>query len=244
MAGKTSMRIPLSVAGLPRDSILETDHYELRAIGSDGVVRAKSQSLEYREDDVSLIRDGEGPVTSLVRPGQQVYSTVSMDTDDYVRLKDRKMRVEVGYSLTLMQLAESYAIPAVNGDERLPGVGRCRTQVNQMGDSVLLNCMQAAKPPVCYSQFLLHAPSGRTNPVNYECSARNYAPYFAQFFPDSVARFGVHLPFHDPTGQYLRPVDAPQIGQAQVIIRNYRTLAHFSRTVTTPERPLRDWLAR
>jgi hypothetical protein len=37
-------------------------------------------------------------------------------------------------------------------------------------------------------------------------------------------------------------VDAPDIGEAQVVIRNYRTLDHFTRTVTTPERPLSEWL--
>jgi hypothetical protein len=39
-------------------------------------------------------------------------------------------------------------------------------------------------------------------------------------------------------------VDAQDIGQAQVVIRNYRTLDHFMRTVTTPEAALSNWLAK
>jgi hypothetical protein len=37
-------------------------------------------------------------------------------------------------------------------------------------------------------------------------------------------------------------VDAPDIGEAQVVIRNYRAVNHFTRTVTTPERTLSEWL--
>jgi hypothetical protein len=232
--GKATLRIPVSVAGLPEGSILAGDHYEMHLIDSQGVVRAKSQSHEYERDELTAGREDHDPAA--------IYVTVAMNTEDYVRLRDQKVRVELNYSLTLMQLADSYALPATNGNERLPGFGWCRTHVNQLGDSIVLNCIQAGRRPDCYSQVLEHTRSGRRNSVMWECSDRDYSPYFAQFFPDSVVRFGSPLPFHDPMANTPYDVDAPDIGEAQVVIRNYRTLDHFTRTVTTPERPLSEWL--
>jgi hypothetical protein len=232
VAGRATLRIPLSVAGLPEGSILASDHYEMNLIDSQGVVRAKSQSLQFERGELTTGREDQGPF----------YVTVAMNMEDYLRLRDQKVRVELNYSLSLMQLADSYALPATNGNERLPGFGWCRTHVNQLGDSIVVNCMQAGRRPDCYSEVLEHTPSGRHNSPMSDCSDRDYSPYFAQSYPDSVVRFGRQLPFHDPISNTPYEVDAPDIGEAQVVIRNYRTVDHFTRTVTTPDRPLSEWL--
>lgn len=243
--GRTSLRIPLLVAALPDDSIVTADHYEVRVIDSSGVVRAKSHSPEYAADTFTVSQQGKGPAISLNWRSAAIYGTVGMDAQDYMRLRNEKVHVELEYSLTLLRLAEAYGIPAVNGNERLPGVGWCRTSVSPFGDAIVLNCMQAGRLPDCYSRFLEHLPSGRRNTTDFACSNRDYSPTFAQFFPDSVVRFGSPvLSFHDPTGDVHYPVDAQDIAQSQVIIRNYRALDHFTRTVTTPESPLSDWLAK
>jgi hypothetical protein len=242
---KTALRIPLSVAGLPDDSIVAADHYEMHLVDSSGTVRAKSRSPEYIAEVITVGREGKGAAASIQFRSPAIYATVIMDTEDYLRLRADRMRVDVEYSLTLLQMDESYAIPAVNGDGRLPGVGWCRTNTNQPGDSIVLNCVQAGRPPDCYSRFLEHTPSGRRSSVEYECSNRDYSPTFAQLFPDSLVRFGQpQMRFHDPAGDVHYAVDAEDIGHAQVVIRNYRTLDHFTRTVTTPERPLSEWLAK
>ena len=242
--GKAVLHIPVSVAGLPKGSILAGDHYEIRLIDSQGVVRAKSQSLQYQADELTAGKLDDGPATSLHWRSPTIYVTVFIDTEEYLRLRDQKLRVELNYSLTLLQLADSYALPATNGNERLPGFGWCRTHLNQSGDSIVLNCIQAGRRPDCYSQALEHTPGGRSDSTTWECSNRDYSPYFAQFFPDSVVRFERRLWFDNPMAETPHAVDGPDIGQAQVVIRNYRTLDHFTRTVTTPERVLSEWLAQ
>lgn len=244
--GATSLYIPLTVSGLPADSILTDDHYELRLLDSQGVVRARSTSFENTPYQMLIGKPGRGPATSLGFQSPAVHAIVAMDTGDYVRLKDQKLRLEVDYSLTLLKLAESYAIPAVHGDERLPGLGWCKARVSELGDSVRLGCLQAGPPPDCYSWFLEHTPSGRRNVEEYACYRRDYSPYFAQFLPNALAQFGraMQIRFHDPTGQAHYAVDAPDISEAKVVIRNYQPLEHFTRTITTPERPLSEWLAK
>ena len=107
-----------------------------------------------------------------------------------------------------------------------------------------MGCMQAGPPPDCYSWFLEHMPSGRRNWEEYGCDRRDYSPYLAQFFPNALAHFNISdIRFHDPTRQAHYDVDEPDIAEAKVIIRNYRPLEHFTRTVTTPEKPLRERLA-
>jgi hypothetical protein len=234
--GKATLLIPVSVAGLPEGSIVAGDHYEMRVIDSQGVVRAQSQSLEY---------EGGGLMAGTGDHGTALnYTTAVINMEDYLRLKDQKVRVELTYSLTLMQLADSYALPATNGNERLPGFGWCRTHLNQLGDSIVLNCIQAGPRPDCYSQTLENTRGGRRDSTVWKCSSRDYSPYFVRSFPDSVVRFGDSLPFRDPMSNVPFEVDAADIGQTQVVVRNYRTLDHFTRTVTTPERLSSQWLAK
>ena len=89
-----------------------------------------------------------------------------------------------------------------------------------------------------------HQPSGSNNGTMWECSDRDYSLFFAQSFPDSVVRFGDPLEFHNPMSEIPYVVDAPEIDQAQVVIRNYRALDHFTQTITTPEASLSNWLAK
>jgi len=244
MGNQTNLLIPLSVLGLPADSILTAEHFELSLIDSQGVIQAKSQSSEYGGDQLVVSRQGTGVPVSLNWRSPAIYNTIPIETSDYVRLKDRRLRLEIDYSLTLMRLAESDAIPAIDGDARFSGVGRCTTHMNKLGAGISLSCLQAGAPSDCYSWFLEHTPSGRRNMENYACNNRNYSPLFAQFFPDAIGRFGNgHIPFHDPTGQAHYAVDVPDIAESQVVIRTFRPLGHFTRQVVTPERPLRDWLA-
>jgi hypothetical protein len=200
-------------------------------IGANGAGKAKSQSHRDERDELAAGREGDG----------RVLVAVNMNMDAYRRLKEQKVRVELTYSLTLIQLVDSYALPATNGNERLPDFGWCRTHVNERGDSIAVNCMQAGRPPDCYSE-VLELTGERRNSTKWACSNRDYSPYLAWSYQDIVLRFGGQLQVHDPMAHTPFDVAAPDIGKAQVLIRNYRTVDHFTRTVTTPERPLSEWL--
>ena len=116
--------------------------------------------------------------------------------------------------------------------------------MDRFGTSINLNCRQAGPPPDCFATFLEHAPSGRRNTESWNCGSRNYAPYPAQFFDALADARSFGMQFHDPTGQNHFPVDAADIADAKLVIRNFRPVDHFTRRITVPARTLSDWLER
>ena len=87
------------------------------------------------------------------------------------------MQVRIDYSLTLFGLGRSYAMPSLDGEERMPGWGWCKTKMNEAGTAVELHCIEPGKGPICGTVFLENASSGaqrkthRAPPAN-----RNIAP--------------------------------------------------------------------
>ena len=56
-----------------------------------------------------------------------------------------------------------------------------------------------------------------------------------------MSRFGVNLPFRDPSGLAHFPVDGPQIPKSQVVVRLYQPEDHFTRHLMIPSVTLQDW---
>jgi hypothetical protein len=153
------------------------------------------------------------------------------------------VRAELDYSFTLLRLSKSYAIPAIGGDERMPGLGWCQTELNDAGTVVLAKCMAAEKIPACGGVFLENPSRGTQNPEGFWCYS-DYAPYSAQPLPDAFTRFAVGVSFRDPHGLAKYPVDGPQLPQSRVVIRLYEPLAHFTRSVVISQLKLGDWQPR
>ncbi len=227
--GDATLYLPLGVAGLPSDVVLKADRSEMRLVGADG----KTENLGLG-DDLEIRK--EGPSDGETR----IHHAIHVRGDLYSRIKDQPVRLEIVYSLTLLRLASSHAIPALGGDQRMPGVGWCETKVNQAGTAVRLRCLQAGKGTSCGTVFLEHGASGRRNPAMSACSA-DYAPYFGQYIPDAMSRFGVNLPFRDPTGLARYPVDGSQLPESHVVLRVYRVEDHFTRRLVIPGIRLKDW---
>jgi hypothetical protein len=57
------------------------------------------------------------------------------------------VQVRVDYSLTLFGLARSYSLPTLDGAERMPEWGWCKTKMNEAGTAVELRCMEPGKGP-------------------------------------------------------------------------------------------------
>ena len=55
-----------------------------------------------------------------------------------------------------------------------------------------------------------------------------------------MRRFGVAVPFRDPTGLAHFPVNGPLLREARVVMRIYRAEDHFTRQVVIPDVRLRD----
>jgi hypothetical protein len=221
--------LPLRIAGLPDDSVLRTDHSEVRLISPDRGIKSIEpfDSLEVRKEG-----HGEGE--------KRIYYGVRVPGDIHALINEQPVRLEIDYSLTLFTLGASHALPALNGDQRMPDLGWCATKVNFSGTSVNFRCLQAGRAPSCSTLFLEHPPSGRRNPAISSCSP-DYAPYLRRSVPDAMGRFGRNLPFRDSTGLAQYPVDGSQIAESQVVLRTYQPQDHFTRRLVIPEIRLKDW---
>jgi len=224
--------LPLRIAGLSSDVVLRGDRSEVRLIGPDGRTEnlGPGDELEIRKEGPS---DGE----------TKIHHSIHVRGDLYSRIKDQPMRLEIDYSLTLLRLATAHAVPALGGDQRMPGLGWCETKLDPSGTVVRFRCLAAGKGPSCVTLFLEHVPSGRRNPEVSYCEG-DYAPFFGRYFPDdAMTRFGSSLRFRDPSGLARYPVDGPQLSESQVVVRVYRPQDHFTRKLVFPEIRLKDWEA-
>jgi hypothetical protein len=224
--------LPLQVAGVRNDAILLVDRVEVHLIGQGGRVLYHGTGEPFE-----LAREGPKP------PEAPVYQQFAFPISMYSSAKDRAVQVRVDYSLTLFGLGRSYSLPALDGDERMPGWGWCKTKMNEAGTAVELRCMEPGKGPVCGTAFLENASSGAQNPSRSSC-ASEYRPFGDRPLPDNFARFGVNLPFRDASGLAKFPVDGSQLPQSHVVIRMYEPEDHFTRALVIPNIKLKDWEAQ
>ena len=148
-AGMMSLSLPIQLSGLRADTVVKMDRSDVRAIGEkgEGVSLFNATDLEvWRED--------------RTRPNEQIWQRLLVPTSAYKLLKSQPVRLEVSYSLTLLTLSASHAIPAVNGDGRIPGVGWCQTRVDDAETHVDLSCLQVGNGPTCGTAFLEYPHGG------------------------------------------------------------------------------------
>lgn len=232
-----TLYIPLRITGLPGDSILKLDRSVARVVGANGRAEALSIPNELG-DDLEVWNEGSKTESLTHQP-------IRMRGSLYDRLKNESVRLEIDDSFTLMVLSAAHAIPALNGDQRMPETGWCKTRLNESATAVELRCLEAGKPSShCASLFLENPTTGARNPARSGCGS-DYQPYFGQYEPiDIVSRVGANLPFHDPSGLAKYPVDGSQMAQARAVIRLYKAQDHFTRQFVVPDIRLSDWLPR
>lgn len=225
--------LPLRIAGIPHDSILISDRVDLH-ISNDGrgIYHGVGEDLEIDRNETSS-------------PGQSAYQEVELPTSLYASVTEAMVAVRADYSLTLFGLANSYSLPALNGSERMPELGWCKTQINESETAVELRCMQLSKAPICATLFLENISTGHQNPPRSICSSSyGLTRHLLAYVSSAMARYGGNLPFRDTTGLAKYPVDGSQLAQSRVVIRVYEPVDHFTRTVTIPNIRLADWEAQ
>jgi len=209
---------------------LNNDRATVQLTGADGkmVDLGAAGDLQVRN---------EGPV----RPGNLAHHAIYVRDDLYSRIQDQPVQLRIDYSLTMLRLADSHAMSAIDDRQTISGVGRCGTKLNAGGTAIQASCIEAGKPPSCATYFLEYVSSGRRNPEIVRCSP-DYRPIFALSGPDAMRRFGVAVPFRDPAGLGRFPVSGPLLRESRVVMRIYRAEDHFTRQVVIPDIRLRDWL--
>ncbi len=224
--------LPLKVAGVRNDAILLVDRVEVRLIAPDGRVLYHGTGEPFE-----VAREGPQP------RGAPVYQQISIPMALYGSAKDQTVQVRLDYSLTLFGLGKSYGMSALDGEQRMPGWGWCKTRMNDAGTVVELRCMVPGKGPTCATAFLENASSGVQNPSRSSCQSE-YRPFADNPLPDNFARFGVNLPFRDASGLARFPVDGSQLPRSRVVIRDYEPEDHFTRSLMLPQIKLKDWEAQ
>ena len=183
-----SVFLPLRIAGLRSDTLLTTDRAEVRLTSADGRI-----SYHGVAENVELAKEGPAPGES------PIYQEIQVSAPVYHEIKDQPIRAEVEYSLTLFALSRSYAIPALDGDERMPDFGWCQTKMNETETAVELRCMQPGNGPTCATLFLENEATGQRNPERSSCHG-DYSPYSGWYLGDNLKHFGANIPFRDPSG--------------------------------------------
>jgi hypothetical protein len=224
--------IPLRVTGWPDDTMLKADRSEVRIMTQDRkwLTVGAGEDLELRNDE----------------PGgreKSVHHIIRIPAGLYERFKDTPVQMEIIYSLTLMSLSHSFAVPALHADERIADVGWCKTRVNDARTSIQLSCLHPGLGPNCGSAFLENTSSGQSNPLRAACTP-NYSPLLNTVDGDAVIRMGMTVPFRDPSGLSHYPVDGSQLADARVVARLYSPVDHFSRRVLISSIRLSDWVTQ
>lgn len=225
--GENAVFLPLSITGLSARSILFADHYEARAIGPDGIAidLGTKTDLGYKSAE-----------------GHRTYYPLEIRAGVFGKIKDKPVRLELDYSLSLLNPSASASIPALNGNVRVSELGWCQTKVNDAGTAVEVLCLQPGTGPTCGTAVLENASMDKRNPEASQCNP-DYTPYFGRYVPDTaVTRFGVRLPFRDASGLAHYPVDGPQLGTSNIKLTLYEAEAHFNRKLVIQNIKLGDWL--
>jgi hypothetical protein len=229
--GTVPVYLPVRVTGLPPDSAIQMDHAEVRVIENGRVHRLEQEPWNTRHE-------GSGNESNMV------YPTIALPEALYDRIKDQGTRVEFDYWLTLAQVSSSQALPAIGGDDEIPGAGRCRTRVNEQQTAVGIRCTSYGPPVVCFDSFL-EDNTGKRNPDRFGCGPYVSLAGFERnpVIPAHLLPDGVVLPFRDPAGLGHFPVDGSKLREARAVLQLYRAQDHFTRTLVIPEVRLGDWEA-
>jgi hypothetical protein len=222
--------LPMRLYGVSTDSMSLYDHVE--------TILTDAQGKKFKLNsafDLDSHREGPNDSISVAQNGFHV------PRDLYNRVKDQSVQLDIEYSFTFLKLSNSYAIPAVDGKERMPGFGLCATKVDDDGDEIELDCMNPGTLPTCVSAFLENETTGKRNPARPICNA-SYVPYPGRLFIDDIFRFGGSLRFRDSTGLAKFPVDGSQLKDARVVMRLFEPQDHFTRRLTIPNIVLKDWV--
>jgi hypothetical protein len=223
--GITSSRtllVPLRVSGLPADSVLLSDRAEVRLAGPDGgtLYRGKTTpTLGYGNDFVVRTTDG-GDVSTR----QQIV----LPEPVYQRLRNQSVRMEIDYSLTVLDLAATATIAAGDGDQRMAAFGRCRSQIDEDGDEIELGCLRSGPAPTCVSATLESVTPSARNPTQWSCDP-DYSPYHVHLYPDATSRFTMTVKLADVRPTNEPSADRSQLDGAFVRVKSYQPAAHFTR---------------
>ena len=206
--------VPLHISGLPPGAILRTDLMQPRLVAP--------------EDRIDLQPAIPGETTN------NKYYLVTIPGAVFNRLREQNVRLELDFSLTLLRVAESHAMPATGDWTNVPGFGRCESEIGKTGIAVNVRCLMLPATPPCAIFTLEYVPTGARNADVPICHGQ-YTPFNIPYFPDALRRARIELPLHG------EPVDVSKLKDSRIAMKFYEASDHFTRQVVIPEMKLSDW---
>ena len=214
--------VPLHLKGTNDDDLVSADHVTARITGPDGKAIDLGNELEPGKSE-------------LWYPFKPLWIPESV----YKKLREKRVRLEIDYSLTLLKANPSVSLPALNGNLRDTDAGWCATRKDSSRTAIELGCLIPRRAP-CVSWFL-ESETGKRFVQVPQCD-QGYSPYVGRL-SDSLSRFGTIFPFRAPLVEDLYyPVNESQLQKARVVIQTYRPVAHFTRQVVIPDLKMSDWV--
>jgi hypothetical protein len=219
--GRIKVPLTMVIGVTPRTDI----YVPLRVTdgGYSGMLIADRMTAHLAEPDGRAIGLARG-IRSDTLPRGESYQLMTLPPDVYDRVKDRPVRMEMDYSLTLMKAGAAPTMPALQGSAFVPDVGRCATRMTPDYPQFALGCLAPGKAP-CFIWFLAGHENNPCRP--------DYAPWFLR---PAMSRFGSSFPLSDPS-------EESRLKEARVLFRVYQPEAHFTRQVVVPNIRLSDWMA-
>lgn len=255
-ARPAELLLPLRVSGLMPGDILFLDRADVRIAESAGSPiyngAANGMGAALYEGRANLSVDGAASIadTQMEIRGADgdsdsphAYEPIFIPQSVFARLKRRPVTLIVRYSLTLLRADPAVAIPADDGDARLPGIGWCGTRIDGDGDAVVLGCIRSAHPLSCVSFRLEETSGALRNPPISHCSP-DYAPLPIDHWYTALDNFGVELPFFDRSGLTRYPIDGTALARSRIVAVRYAPVAHFSRRLAIAGIRLDTWQAQ
>lgn len=230
--------LPLQISGVPAGSILKIDSVAAHLFAANGKHIGDINNAR-EEGGFEVLNDGASGSSLLSH-----FEAVPVRNNIFNRVKNTPVTMQIDYSATLMKLASTESLPTSGANRRIPGVGWCRTELNDSKTSVELRCLAAGTLPQCTTAFLQNPGTGAHNPDLHGC-LDDYSPYFGRYKPpDIIRREGFNLTFRDTAGLVRYPVDGSQIGSAQVVLKSYSVAGQFTARLVIPSIRLADWAAQ
>src|SRR5258708_1593446 len=222
LADSKSVWVPVQIMGLPLGSILHSDRIAIRLLDSDG------RTIYRGTGKVFNIQAAEGEDGhALLRQSIQIPPAT------YEKFAEQTFRLELNYSLTLLQPHPLPPLSAPAAAQSVAELGRCASKADSLYTAIEVLSRKPQEWPPCVSMALAQPGGGMRGPADLVCPL-DYAPGFLRFSVEPIVQRAAKLGFPGASDSTLQ--------HAQILVNAYEPLDHLSRRLTIPEFRLRDWL--
>jgi len=217
---QTTIAIPVRVSGIADDQLVLVDRSQVRIVRADGrllhehigVGRSAGLSMDAPND---AIADGLASQVVDVPANVDAGSEAS------------GVRLQIEYSMTLLDLRAAHRVAAAGGELRSPDVGACATRVHR--DTVTLSCRAIGAAPACYSAAVYSA-DGRLGAEALKCDG-DYRRYWPTLI-DVLSPYGVEFQLRGSN-----VLDPAELARAYFVLKVYGERAHFKRSLSAALAP-------